>query len=237
MKPFVLWLALWALPFMGSAQTVVGDAEEKILYVAPEKVPCQGVGPMTCFQVSEQPDGPWTLHYDGFQNFSFEPGYRYQLKVKKEKLDYGAPVADAPGFRWTVMEVLEKKPGRDAGGLALLCGPAWKLVAVETQSPPAAEAPGATPATLVVTREGKVSGHSGCNNYFGQAQLDDQRAFATGPLNTTRKLCEPPVMKAEGFFLERMQAVVRYVVTANELRLMSEGDRETMVFQKEAAAP
>jgi heat shock protein HslJ len=227
---FLCCLALWAVPLCGRAQTVVGDAEEKILYVAPEQVDCTGVGPMRCFQVSETPDGPWTLHYDGFQNFTFEPGHRFKLKVKKEKLDYGGPVADAPGFRWTVVEVLEKTSAQAAGGLDLVCGPTWKLSAVEVLAPPAVEPPGVPAPTLVVAKDGKVSGQSGCNRYFGQAQLDDRQGFACGPLNTTRKLCEPAVMKAEGVFLERMQAVVRYTATATELRLMDQDGARVLVF-------
>jgi heat shock protein HslJ len=59
--------------------------------------------------------------------------------------------------------------------------------------------------TLTATFTGDtVSGSAGCNDYSGPYTLDGDKV-AIGPLATTRKACEPPVMDQETQFLTALQ--------------------------------
>jgi hypothetical protein len=82
---------------------------EKIVFVAAETRPCiAGVARMTCLQVRDSEDEPWTLHYFGFDGFEHHPGVEYRLRVR------GAPVAnppaDASSMYWSLIEILDQKP-------------------------------------------------------------------------------------------------------------------------------
>src|SRR2546430_4208341 len=75
------WLsrALWVLALTGitACSDLFGPTERVVVMdIAPQRVPCVGVGPMQCLSVREHPDTAWTLLYDGIEGFSFEPGYR-----------------------------------------------------------------------------------------------------------------------------------------------------------------
>lgn len=91
-------------PLVPAAQD---GAVEKVVYVAAETRPCTGVAPMTCLQVREAEDQPWTLHYFGYEGFEHQPGVEYRLRVR------GAPVAnppaDASSIHWSLLEILDQR--------------------------------------------------------------------------------------------------------------------------------
>lgn len=79
---------------------------EKTLFVAPERKPCTGVGPMQCLQVRESVDRPWQYFYSEIEGFTHEPGYAYELRVREEKV--ANPPADGSSLRWQLLEVVSK---------------------------------------------------------------------------------------------------------------------------------
>ncbi len=83
--------------------------DEKILWVHEALVDCEGAaGPMECMQIRESASGDWTWFYDRIEGFEYEPGHRYQLRVKIEtRAD--AP-ADASSKRYKLIQVLAKEP-------------------------------------------------------------------------------------------------------------------------------
>lgn len=80
---------------------------EKVIYVAAETRPCTGVAPMTCLQVREAEDQPWTLHYFGYEGFKHQPGVEYRLRVRGTPV--ANPPADAPSIRWSLLEILDQR--------------------------------------------------------------------------------------------------------------------------------
>ncbi|RMC34356.1 DUF4377 domain-containing protein [Paracoccus alkanivorans] len=77
------------------------------IYVAPQKVPCTGVGPILCLQTRETPDQPWQLFYGEIQGFDFRPGTEYRLRVIEEPVSN--PPADSSAIRTTLDQVLEER--------------------------------------------------------------------------------------------------------------------------------
>lgn len=74
----------------------------------------------------------------------------------------------------------------------------WRAVAI-AGAPPATD----TPSTLTIDADGAISGNTGCNSYFGQAEVTDQTITITG-LGTTRMACPDPQMQQERAFLEAL---------------------------------
>jgi heat shock protein HslJ len=81
---------------------------EKTLYVGPEKVPCEGEGPMECYQVKETPDGEWQLFYNEIEGFEWELGYIYELRVNVYQVEN--PPAGGSSLRYELIEVVSKTP-------------------------------------------------------------------------------------------------------------------------------
>lgn len=57
---------------------------------------------------------------------------------------------------------------------------------------------------FVQFKEAEVSGHAGCNRFFGRYSFDG-RAIKIGPLASTRMMCAPVVMEAERKWLAMLQ--------------------------------
>lgn len=80
------------------------------LYIQDKLADCIGVAPMKCMQVRGQPGESWSLFYQQIEGFTFEPGYRYQLEVTKERLT-DVP-ADASSLRYRLVKVVSKQAVR-----------------------------------------------------------------------------------------------------------------------------
>ncbi len=81
-----------------------------------------------------------------------------------------------------------------------------------------------TSLTATFGEDGTLSGSAGCNTYNGTYALTGQ-AIAIGPLATTRKACEEPVMAQETAFLAALQAVTGYRINGEIVTLtMPDGE-------------
>ncbi|WP_417214308.1 DUF4377 domain-containing protein [Alcanivorax sp.] len=80
----------------------------QLLYVAPYGTACIGVGAMECLRVKEEGDANWQLFYNHIEGFAYEEGFQYTLRVKVEEV--ASPPADGSSLRYTLLEVVEKKP-------------------------------------------------------------------------------------------------------------------------------
>ena len=74
------------------------------LWIGPELVDCEGVGPQTCMQVAESADGPSELFYDAIEGFEHEAGTSYVVDVRIESVE--DPPADGSSLRYVLVEVV-----------------------------------------------------------------------------------------------------------------------------------
>lgn len=89
-----------------------GFAQETIkLKIKENKVPCVGVAPMECFQVQEGKNKDWTYFYDEIEDFNYEPGFTYKIKVEKTKKQGNIP-ADASAYTYKLKKVISKKKAK-----------------------------------------------------------------------------------------------------------------------------
>lgn len=84
----------------------VMEPETKTIFVGPEMVECEGVGPQQCLQIKENPEDEYGLWYSPIEGFDYEPGYEYELVVAVEE-DPDAP-ADASTINLVLVEEVSK---------------------------------------------------------------------------------------------------------------------------------
>lgn len=89
--------------FLGS-----DDARDTTLFVAPQRVPCVGVGPQSCLRVREPSQAEWGLFYDSIEGFAFEPGFEYELRVRISRVKN--PPADASSLAYRLIRLVRKTP-------------------------------------------------------------------------------------------------------------------------------
>lgn len=218
-----------------ATEEVAMTAEVKTMFVAPETKDCSGVGPMTCLQVADTADGPWTLFYDSIEGFTHEPGYLYELRVSVSQRPTPVP-ADASSLMYRLVEEVSKTPAGGTGGTpAAAADPlagSWTLV-----SSGDGEAPTAVPAGVEVTAnfaEGRISGTSGCNRY-GAAYTLDGAALTIEPAVSTMMACEEPKMTVETAYLAALGQVTGYRLQDGNL-LLSYGDGQVLTFRPAAVS-
>jgi len=81
--------------------------------------------------------------------------------------------------------------------------------------------------SLVIASDGKVSGHAGCNGYFGSAILDGE-AMSFGNLGSTRMACPEPAMGQEDRLLRALDSTRGYLLK-DEMLLLLDGSGVTVV--------
>ncbi len=73
--------------------------------------------------------------------------------------------------------------------------------------------------------DGKVAGSAGCNNFHGQYSTDGSK-LEVGPLATTRRACEEPLMAQEREFLAALASAVTWSIDGNVLDMhRADGER------------
>ena len=78
------------------------------------------------------------------------------------------------------------------------------------------------PATLTFSQdESRVSGHAGCNRFFGGYVLTDDN-LSVGQLGATKMFCEDK-MELEDNYLKALEHVKRYRIKGNSLQLLDGG--------------
>ena len=104
---------------------------------------------------------------------------------------------------------------------ALESGQPWRLLALADQP-----VPPNPPVTLSFSREGRISGNGGCNNYFGIFKADPTGQLTIGRVGSTKMLC-PDGADTEDRFFESLESVTGFAVEGDRLRLFSyAGDLE-----------
>lgn len=86
----------------------VAAPETKTLFVRETLADCEGEGPMKCMQVRESPTAEWTLFYGSIEGFTYEPGYRYELRVETGASS-AKGAADAPKHKPRLVEIVSKQ--------------------------------------------------------------------------------------------------------------------------------
>ncbi|MEQ8355199.1 MAG: META domain-containing protein [Kiloniellaceae bacterium] len=113
-------------------------------------------------------------------------------------------------------------------GAKRLYGRTW--VAEEVSGRPVAAG---VMSTLIVADDGKVSGHAGCNGYFGSVIIDTA-AMSFGNLGSTKIACPEPAMGQEDRLLRALDGTRGYRLEDASLLLL-DGAGSTLVRFRDAS--
>ncbi|GAB4428135.1 MAG: hypothetical protein OHK0015_10770 [Chloroflexi bacterium OHK40] len=226
-----LWLAACAAPASQPAAPSApppAEAPSETLFIAPELKDCTGVAPMQCMQVARDPAGPWELFYQPIEGFTFEPGFSYELRVRTEQVPN--PPADGSSLRYILVEEVSKvamsaTPEPAAGDLP---GTSWTLT--ELNGTPPVE--GGRKATIQFDADGRASGSTGCNRYFGGYTAEAGR-LTMSQMGSTRMTCPEPLMAQETTFLDVLGRAVSYTIDGDTLTVTAD-DGASLVFTRVA---
>ena len=89
--------------------------------------------------------------------------------------------------------------------------------------------------SLIFNPDGKVSGHAGCNGYFGSVIIDGE-AMSFGNLGATQKLCPEPTMSQEGKLLQALDRTRGYRIEGSDLELLDGAGTTLVRFRTESGA-
>ena len=105
-------LLLAACAQNGSELTEERPSQERTLFVGPEEVDCEGVGPQRCLLVKEQQSSEYLFFYDHIEGFQFESGFEYEILVRVDRVR-DAP-SDSSTLKYSLIEVVSKTPASDS---------------------------------------------------------------------------------------------------------------------------
>ena len=197
-----------------------------ILYIAPKKADCSGVGEQKCYLIRMTTEGNWILHYEEIKGLDYEPGFSYKIKVKKESVKN--PPADRSSYQYRLLEILEKRDVTDDIMTEDLTDKEWKLeymkvdgvqYGIEEKIP-----------TILFSNDNKVNGFAGCNKYFGNYTLDG-RTINLDELGSTRMHCED-AMELEQAFLKLMSMELHGLFSDGKLILSADGGHQMILRHK-----
>jgi len=94
-----------------------------------------------------------------------------------------------------------------------LPGSAWQVTTFAGQNPLADH-----PITFEFDTEGNIAGNASCNRFGGTCTVEVD-TMKIGPLRSTRRACEPDVMRQEQQFLALLGAVTAWSMDGEELVL------------------
>lgn len=91
-----------------SSASASAEGEVVRMWIAPELVECEGVGPMQCMQVAYTEDGEPELFYSAIDGFRFVEGTTYVVDVRVTPVEN--PPADGSSRAYTLVEVVSERP-------------------------------------------------------------------------------------------------------------------------------
>jgi heat shock protein HslJ len=213
---------LLTLKFAGGKAEVPSESIERVIYVAPNKLDCVGVAPQKCMLVRENPEDDWMLYYDEIEDFQYEEGYLYKLRVNEETVA-NAP-ADGSSIRLKLVEEVSKTPITSS-----LTGTNWMLETVNSK-PPIDK----SEITAIFGADGGLYGSAGCNSYRTKYQVGGEE-ITINPVATTRMACSEPagVMEQESAYLSLLESAKSFKIVGYRLELYDEGDQLVLTFLSE----
>lgn len=190
------------------------------------KVPCEGVAPMHCLQVSNERNGEWKNFFSNIKGFDYEPGYLYKIRVNEEVLKADEVPADASSVKYTLISILEKKFDK-----RLLLNDIWALQRIVGNiiDWKNNNAPEESPYIEVNLVSNRVLGSDGCNTIRSSLVEFDDYKISFAPFLSTKMACENRAVSTA--FVKNLGEVDEYEIKEKQL-VLSSGGRELLSFKK-----
>jgi heat shock protein HslJ len=201
---------------------------EKTFWINSAKLPCQGVGPMSCLQVQDGEkieDGRWQNFFSDIEGFDYEPGYVYKVVVAVEQLPPPIP-ADASNLRYSLVKLISKTADK-----TLAITDIWLVEKVGDYEKP--KGMGDKSLTFEFNAsERKMFGFSGCNTLRGPIKKLTETEIEFGNLASTMMACGQANMELERAVSNAFTQTRKYKREGLLLTLMGDGNEVLIVLRK-----
>lgn len=184
---------------------------------------------MKCLQIKKPQDEKWTLLAQNIENFKYENGYTYVVRVKVD--DVKNPPADGSSFKYSLKKILnrERTGGKvvlenstEESGVAVreprngseLVGKNWQLTAID------GSIVNTDKATLIFNLDNnRIGGNGGCNSFGGNMAATSDK-IRIWQVFSTKMFCENG-SDVENKYLAALEKVNKYRVSDGKLQLLS----------------
>ena len=119
-------------------------------------------------------------------------------------------------FAFVNLQDMANDAGRGGAALDEILASAWRPARLGDS-----EIPPDTSAYVQFETDGSVSGHGGCNRFFGNFEVEGLRV-AISPTGATRMACPEPQMSHEFMFMEILEAATGIVIADGEMSLIDD---------------
>ncbi len=195
----------------------VEEGNEVTLFVAPELAECTEAGAQTCMMVKEKREDEYTYFYDQIDDFEYEEGYEYELRVLV------VPV-DASMLNYDLLEVVSKTAvsttnAETAGdSAASFEDNMWQLDSYRANGELIAttESGAYTFTSANSETPAQMDAHTGCNNISATYTLDENDiTFGMGI--STQKSCSEAMSAQEAGIQSGLYSTISYAVDGDNL--------------------
>lgn len=231
MKIHLLLFSLLILGIISCKTTTKNNAlntVEKTFWINSAKLPCQGVGPMSCLQVQDGEkieEGRWQNFFSNIEGFEYEPGNIYRIVVAVEQLPPPIP-ADASSLRYRLVKVISKTADK-----TLAITDIWLVEKVGEYEKP--KGMGDKSLTFEFNAsERRMYGFSGCNTLRGPITKLTETELEFGNLASTMMACGQANMELERAVSNAFTQTKKYKRDGMLLTLMGAGNEVLMVLRK-----
>lgn len=211
-------------------------SSEQLYWVNSWQRACQGVGEMLCLQVQKvnqnNPKNPdiesWQLFYAPIEDFDYELGYVYQIRLKETRLPAAQVPADASSIRYELLEVLDKQADE-----TLRLHDIWALTELngrDIEPMIAHNDRQQQPSLEFNLNKMQVFGTDSCNRLSGGIEALGQRRIKFGALATTLMACSD--MKLADEFTQALNQVKYYQLSDLKLTLLNADEQSILEFKK-----
>ena len=207
-----------------SGESGTEEGVEKILFVHPHLVDCEGVVPQQCMQVREATQSPWEFFFDVIEGFEHEVGYAYILRVRVSNIPN--PPADGSSLRYELLEVLDQTQIDDR-----LSGTRWIVTDMMNENG-LLRVQGAGEVSIVF-EDGDISGQAPCNTFFGTYQYDGETLIIDEAMGMTRMACDEEFNAQEQLFFTLLPQVKRVIHGQNASLLLDEEGRVLFLLRQQ----
>lgn len=215
-----------AILILSSCSMFKHQSKTQTMWVNSSQTDCVGVGPQKCLLVQhgDSLTDVWQNFYDGIEGFDYEPGYIYQLEVKKTLLDPSEVPADASTIKYTLVNELSKTldPKLQIHDIYVITNISGYGEIKDLSIAPTME---------INTTKNQVFGKDACNNYSASINLLTDTDITFGMAMATKMYCEETMPIADAFH-KAFNQVKHYQYKEGFLYLMNDERKVILTLKK-----
>lgn len=176
-----------------------------VMYISGKTARCTGIIEKECLQIKYGLEEDYINFYDDIEGFQHDKGTDYIIKVKRTEVKN--PPADASNYKYSLVEILEKKPTP----IALEDG-SWLVAGIVGFKGDFKRDP-----LLSLSSElNQVSGSTGCNRFFGKV-ITDKNKLSFQNIGLTKMACDDNGLEVQ--MLAVLNKTASYKIAENVLLL------------------